>query len=102
METYSRKKKVVIIIEAVILKKVIEVIENAGASGYTIINVTGKGTRGVRSDQDSFLHLFKNLMIEVITDEKIAGKITEEVTNKFYKHYAGFIYIEDVVTIPRI
>ena len=102
MEAYSRKKKVVIITEAIILNKVIKVVEDAGASGYTIINVTGKGARGVRSDQDSFMNIFKNLMIEVITDEEIARKIAEEVTTKFHKHYAGIVYLEDVVMMSHI
>lgn len=102
MGAYSRKKKVVIITEAVILNKVLKVIEDAGASGYTIINVTGKGTRGIRSDQDSFLHLFKNLMIVIIADEEIAREIAEEITTNFFNHYAGIVYLEDVIMIPRV
>lgn len=101
MMAYSRKKKVVIITEALILNDIIKLTEDAGADGYTITSVTGKGPRGVRRSQDSFISILKNIKIEIITDEKTANEILEEVTAKFYKYYAGIIYAEDV-EVPQI
>ena len=40
--------KIVIITEKIILEGVTEIIEKAGASGYTIVTAGGKGSRGIR------------------------------------------------------
>lgn len=93
-----KAKKVVIIIEAFILDNVIEVITKFGASGYTVQTTTGKGERGMRSES-SFSGLFKNARIEIITSEEVGKKIADEVIEKFFKNYAGIVYMQDVESI---
>ena len=44
-----RKKKIEIVVEAARARAVIEMIEDAGAKGYTVVpQVSGKGNRGIR------------------------------------------------------
>lgn len=101
MKSYSKKKKVVIVTEAIILNDIIKLSESAGADGYTVTAVTGKGPRGVRRSQDSFISILKNIKIEIVTSEEVANKIIKEVVDKFYKYYAGIVYVEDV-EMPKI
>ncbi len=96
---FRKAKKVVIITEAVIFDKVVDLITSLGAKGYTAQSATGKGDRGVRSGGAVFGDLFKNVRIEVITTEEIAKKIATTVIEKFFRDFAGIVYLEDVEVI---
>ena len=92
-----KAKKAVIITEKLILDDVIKIIEEAGARGYTVVAAAGKGDRGVRSGVDSGLDVFTNVKIEVVARrEEVARKIADKVSERFFDHYAGIIYLEDV------
>ncbi len=95
---FHKAKKVVIVTEASILDDVIETITELGADGYTVQSATGKGERGVRSG-NNFSDLFKNVRIETITNEGVAKKIAVEIMERFFKNYAGIVYILDVEVI---
>ena len=95
---FYKAKKVVIVTEASILDDVIETITKLGADSYTVQSATGKGEKGVRSGND-FSGLFKNVRIDVITTEEIAKKIAVEITERFFKNYAGIVYLLDVEVI---
>lgn len=93
-----RATKVVIITEKLITKKMTKTIEECGASGYTITPVGGKGSRGIRAqEQSSLLDHYTNVKIEVITrDETIAETIAARVADEYFDNYAGITYLEDV------
>lgn len=95
---FHKAKKVVIVTEASILDDVIETITKLGVDGYTVQSATGKGERGVRSG-NHFSSLFKNVRIDVITTEEVAKKIAVEMVEKFFKNYAGIVYMLDVEII---
>jgi hypothetical protein len=42
-------KKLVIVTEKILLKKIANIIEESGATGYTVLETGGKGSRNVRS-----------------------------------------------------
>jgi len=93
-----RAIKVVIITEAVISKNVAEIIDRCGASGYTITPAGGKGSRGVRTqDQSSAFETSSNVKIEIITvDRDVAEDIANQVTEAYFDNYAGITYLEGV------
>ncbi len=87
-------KKVEIVIETVKLQKVLSIIDQAGARGYTILpSVTGRGRRGSRAG-GGLTDVFHNSMVITLVDESTAGRITEEV-RKLIRNYAGVIMISD-------
>lgn len=90
--------KIVIITEKLIADKVTQLIEAAGATGYTITAAGGKGRRGVRSsDRAAVVDGFTNVKIEVITaNRETAEKIADEVAAQFFQDYSGITYIEQV------
>lgn len=92
-----KAKKIVIITEKLIAEKVAKVIEECGATGYTLTPAGGKGSRGVRSsERNSLTDAHANVKFEVITTEALANKIAEEVTGKYFENYSGITYLENV------
>ena len=93
-----KAKKVVIITEKLILGNVLKIIEDAGATGYTVIAAGGKGSRGVRSeDRPKVVDAFSNVQIDVIVgSDATANRIAEEVANRYFENYSGITYLEDV------
>ncbi len=90
-------KKLVIITEKVLLKKVAKIIEECGATGYTVLETGGKGSRNVRSSgQPNVSDTQVNIKFEVLTDTRnLAEAIADRVAVEFFINYAGIIYICD-------
>jgi nitrogen regulatory protein PII len=90
-------KKLVIITEKILLKKIAKIIEESGATGYTVLQTGGKGSRNVRSSgQPNVSDTEANIKFEVLTSDRImAEKIADQVAVKFFIDYAGMIYICD-------
>lgn len=90
-------KKLVIVTEKVLLKKVAKIIDEAGATGYTVVETGGKGSRNVRSSgQPIVSDTQANVKFEVLTpDRDMAEDIADRVAVKFFINYAGIIYICD-------
>jgi nitrogen regulatory protein PII len=87
--------KLVIITEKVLIKKVAKIIEECGATGYTVVETGGKGSRNVRStgkpntaDTDS------NVKFEILTeDREMAEAIADKVALSFFTDFAGIAYL---------
>ncbi|MFP4314089.1 MAG: P-II family nitrogen regulator [Alphaproteobacteria bacterium] len=97
--TLNDAKKVIIITEKMISKGVCKIIEETGASGYTIIAAGGKGSRNIRSTSEraSVIEDFANVKIEVIVNkDEVAQQIMENVAAKYFENYPGITYVEDV------
>ncbi|GAB4344145.1 MAG: hypothetical protein Fur0042_07760 [Cyanophyceae cyanobacterium] len=90
-------KKLVIITEKVLLKKVAKIIEECGAKGYTVLETGGKGSRNVRSSgQPNVSDTQANIKFEVLTDTRtLAEEIADRVAAEFFLNYAGIIYVCD-------
>jgi nitrogen regulatory protein PII len=90
-------KKLVIITEKLLLNKIAQIIDAAGASGYTVVDAGGKGSRNVRSSgQPSVSDTTSNIKFEVLTDDRdMALKISDKVALEFFDNYSGIAYICD-------
>ncbi|MCT7985250.1 hypothetical protein NG796_18415 [Laspinema sp. A4] len=97
----QKASKLVIVTEKVLLKKVAKIIEEAGATGYTVVPAGGKGSRGVRSSgQPTVSDAFSNVKFEVLTPNRdMAVKISDEVAAQFFDDYSGIAYICDVMEV---
>ncbi len=93
--------KIVIITEKLITEGVTKIIEACGATGYTITAAGGKGSHGIRSqDQATIFDTFANVKIEVIIAKKdMANEIADKVAEKYFDNYSGITYLEDVEII---
>ncbi|WP_421708060.1 P-II family nitrogen regulator [Algihabitans sp.] len=90
--------KIVIITEKLIQDGVARIIQQAGASGYTVVAAGGKGSRGVRSSgRPAVVDAFANVKIEVITSNReMADRIADEVAATYFENYSGITYLEEV------
>ena len=84
-----------------LLKKIAKIIDEAGAAGYKVMEVGGKGSRGVRSSgQPTVGDTFSNVKFEVLTPNRdMAVKISDEVAAQFFADYSGIAYICDVMEV---
>jgi nitrogen regulatory protein PII len=91
--------KLVIVTEKMLLKKIAQIIDAAGATGYTVVPAGGKGSRDTRSvGQPSVTSsdAFTDIRIEVLTDNRdMAMKIADQVAGEFFDDYAGIAYISE-------
>jgi nitrogen regulatory protein PII len=95
MPRFYRKKKVEIVVEAARAKAIVDMIEKAGAKGFTVVpEVSGTGNRGVRDDAH-LSDVFRNVMIVVIAAEEIALRIVER-SQPLLENYAGIVVVSDV------
>lgn len=87
-------KRVEIVADSVELPELIKLVEQAGASGYTVIrDVLGKGGRGLRAN-DTVTEVFKNIYLLVACPPEVATRITERV-RPLLKQYGGMCLISD-------
>lgn len=87
----------VIVTEKLLLKKIAKIIDQAGATGYTVMETGGKGSRNVRSSgQPTVGDTYSNIKFEVLTANRdIALKISDEVAAQFFEDYSGIAYLCD-------
>jgi len=97
----QKASKLVIVTEKLLLKKVAKIIDEAGATGYTIVDAGGKGSRNVRSSgQPTISDTYSNIKFEVLTRNRdIAVKISDEVAAQFFDDYSGIAYLCDEIEI---
>ncbi|MBM4264906.1 MAG: transcriptional regulator [Deltaproteobacteria bacterium] len=87
-------KKVEIICDSVEVKNVIEILEKAGVTGYTIIpDVIGKGERGMRRGDD-VTGVFNNSMIITACNPALIPQIVDTI-RPVLKRIGGVCLISD-------
>ena len=97
MQLY-RKKRVELVVETARAKAIIEMIDAAGAKGYTVLqDVAGKGNRDIR-DEAHLTGLFSNTLIIVIAAEDVARRIVER-SQPLLENYAGIVALSDVEVV---
>jgi len=91
----QKASKLVIVTEKLLLKKIAKIIDEAGATGYTVVEAGGKGSRNVRSSgQPTISDTYSNIKIEVLTPNRdMAVKISDQVAAKFFDDYSGIAYV---------
>lgn len=91
----QQANKLVIVTEKLLLKKIAQIIDEAGATGYTVVAAGGKGSRNVRSSgQPNVSDTYSNIKIEVLTSSRdLALKIADEVAANFFNDYSGIAYL---------
>jgi nitrogen regulatory protein PII len=87
-------KRVEIVIDTLELKRVQEILEHVGVSGYTVIrDVTGKGGRGIRAG-DELTDVFKNSYVLTACSPAQSSAIVEAV-RPLLKVVGGMCVVSD-------
>lgn len=89
------KKRIDIVVESTLAPDMMQMLEDQGAKGYTMISeVAGKGQRGIRN-HGHVTDVFRNVLIITIVDEAMLDNILESA-NKLLVNYAGIVAVSDV------
>ena len=89
----EKRKLVTIITETVVESRLCKDLSELGATGYTIANARGSGSRGVRSADWSSSG---NIRVEVVCDETVARRIEEHLREHYYADFAMILFESDV------
>ncbi len=96
----SKMKRLDIIIETAQRDKVIDIIKESGATGYTVYEVLdGEGMRESREDI-GFVHPSKNVGIFLIGPEDVVMELFQKIS-KLFPNYAGIVFSSDVEVSRR-
>jgi nitrogen regulatory protein PII len=91
----ARLRKVTIVAEALLEERLLRAIRERGARGFTLAEVRGEGSRGVRaSDWEG-----KNVRIETLVPAEAAERILAHVAEAYFPHFAVVAWVEDVEVV---
>lgn len=93
MAAEEKLKLVTIVTEALLEAGITTTLKKLGATGYTITDARGSGSRGVR---DAGWSSSGNIRIEVICTPEVADRIATHLREHYYENYAMIIFIADV------
>ena len=99
MELYS-KKRISVIIEKAYKDKVVMLLEECGASGYTVYkSISGKGHHGVKEDYAGIGDFYSNIEIVSITSPDVAERVLCGLHRVIDKGIEFIVYVVDVSVI---
>ena len=87
------RRLVTIVTESILEVELCEVLEQLGATGYTVTNARGSGHRGIR---DAGWSSSSNVRIEVVCNEQVAERIARHLRDNYYNDYAMILFESDV------
>lgn len=96
--------EVTIVTERVIQDQIVAIIERAGASGYTVLEGSGRGQHGTRTHSRPSVagDAFDIVKIEVILGDRAAAEhVAAEIADNLFTQYSGIVYLEDVEILRR-
>lgn len=87
------KKLLVIIAEAVLEKRLVSEVRQAGAHGYTVHDVRGGSDYATR---EGSWEADRTIEMKVICDELVADKIAAHLLSNYAPHYGLTLFFADV------
>jgi len=87
------RKMLTIITELSLESTLIRELEKCGATGYTITNARGKGSKGKRAAE---WDASSNIRVEVICSIEVAEAINQMLQDKYYENFAMISFTSDV------
>jgi len=90
---FYKLKMLTITCEILAQKNVIDILEKHKASGYTVYEAEGNGSKGIRGK--GFKNE-KNVKIEAVLPDENLQDIAEEIARTLFSDYAIILYVTDV------
>ena len=92
-------KLVTVVGESLIMEDVAQRGVELGATGYTMSEVIGHGSRSARNVGST--GGAKTLKVEFVVAAEVAAKIVEDVSHEYFEHYAIIAWLSDVAVMRR-
>jgi PII-like signaling protein len=94
------KKRISIIVEEVYRDEVVKLLEESGASGFTVYkDIYGKGKSGVRGKCGGLSEISSNIEIVSITGPEVADRSLRGLTTLINKGVVLIVHMTDVKVI---
>lgn len=81
-------QKLTLIAERVLRDELLKLLRKHGATGWTVTQVEGEGSRGVRASEWEG----RNVQIDTLLSREMADAILEEVADKYFEDWAVIAY----------
>lgn len=88
-------KLVTVITERLLRDRIVDELRKCGAKGFTVSDVSGEGSRGVRASEWEG----QNLRIESVVSPEVADRVVERIADDFFENYAVIVYLQDVEVV---
>lgn len=88
-------KLVTIVTERILEDRLLRALDTLGATGYTLTQATGRGSRGVRASEWEG----PDTRIEALVSPAVADAIVTHVADAFFEHYAVIVYVQDAQVV---
>ena len=90
--------RIAIIAEKLLQENITRIVEDAGATGYSVYDGGGKGAHGAYPfHRPAVADGFAIVKIEVVvSDRAVAMDIAEKVTTTYFETYSGIIYLDEI------
>lgn len=89
---YVTLKLVTVVAERILKDRLSEELRDLGATGLTITDVSGSGSRGVRASEWEGA----NVKIESVVSPAVAERILDHVAEHYFQYYAVIVYAQPV------
>jgi nitrogen regulatory protein PII len=90
-----RLRKVTIVAEALLEERLLRDVRERGARGFTVAQVRGEGSRGVRASEWEG----HNVRIETLVSPEAADAILARVAEFYFPKFAVVAWVEDVEVV---
>lgn len=90
-------KLVTVVGETVIMEEIAEEVVKLGATGFTLSDVVGHGSRSTRNVLIS--GEAKTRKLEVVVPSEVAVTILTYVSHNYFEHYACIAWLSDVAVV---
>ena len=94
MQTVQRRK-VTIVAESILEDRLLGELRALGASGFTVMDVRGEGSRGRRTMDLGG----RNIRVEVVAGVALAEAILAHVADHYFEHFAVIAWVDDVEVV---
>jgi nitrogen regulatory protein P-II 2 len=94
MQTYALKL-VTIIAEPVLETRITQELRSLGASGFTVVEGRGEGSRGIHAAEIPGI----NVRIETVVPPDVAERIVDHLTSTYFADYEVIAYLSDVQVV---
>jgi nitrogen regulatory protein PII len=88
-------RKVTIVAEALLESRLLGDVRDCGARGFTLTEVRGEGSRGVRASEWEG----RNVRIETLVAPDVADRILAHVAEVYFPRFAVVAWVEDVEVV---
>jgi nitrogen regulatory protein P-II 2 len=88
-------RKVTIVAEGLLEDRLLRDLREHGVRGFTISEVRGEGSRGVRASEWEG----RNVRIETIVSPEVADAVLHHVAGHYFEHFAVIAWVEEVKVV---